>query len=141
VQPLAQPYPNPAPVESDPDPATAHILDLSYADRCYKTLLSGGHYSTATKSVDVVDQKMREQLAEQAWKALISDDAGGEQNVRHVAVGNAPFVLVELIEALQSHPSLAGEVKRVMQANGLQGEVESSIRKGANLLAEKIASL
>jgi hypothetical protein len=46
-----------------------------------------------------------------------------------------------LIEALQSHPSLAGEVKRVMQANGLQGEVESSIRKGANLLAEKIASL
>lgn len=84
---------------------------------------------------------MRDTLAEQMWKTISSEDAGGEDNIRHVALGNAPFVLVELVEALQTNEALKSEVKRILKAGTLQADVEASVRKGASLLAAKIASL
>ncbi len=137
VEPLRQPYPFPAIVESNPDPATAHVLDLAWTARCYKTLLAGGHYDQKTSSVVVADADLGLKMAHSIWKALGAD----KENVRHVALGNAPFVLVELFEAARQDPPLFNEIKQTLQGKGLQEEVAGSVRKGASVLAEKIASL
>ncbi|RSH91237.1 pumilio domain member 6 [Saitozyma podzolica] len=123
VAPLRVEYPDVAPEDSDLDPSTSHPFDLSHAVRTYKALLSGGHFNTSTKSIEVIDPSLPLQFAEAVWHAVVSEDAGGADNAVRLAKGNAPFVLVEMIAALKGNGS------------GLVGE------KGAALLAEKLGEL
>lgn len=113
------------------------MLDLAWTGRCYKTLLAGGHYDQKTSSVAVADADLGMQMARAVWKALNTD----ADNVRHVALGNAPFVLVELIEASRQDAALHAEIKQALQSQDIQEEIGKSVRKGASVLAEKIASL
>ncbi|WVQ77987.1 hypothetical protein IAT38_000068 [Cryptococcus sp. DSM 104549] len=138
--PLRAAYADPAPLEANPDPATSHPLDLSHAIRTYKTLLSGGHYDTKTQTLTVPDEKLSAAFSGAVWQAVTSEEAGGEENVVRIAKGNAPFVVVELIEALKKRGD-GKEVKRVLGKKGVKEAVEKSVRKGAGLLAEKIGEL
>ncbi|OCF39876.1 pumilio domain-containing protein [Kwoniella heveanensis CBS 569] len=137
---LRAPYPDPAPVDPNPDQTTSHPFDLSHAIRTYKTLLSGGHFNVSTKTLTVPDDKLSPLFAKAVWDAIVSEAAGGEDNVVRVAKGNAPFVVVELIEALKKAGQADG-IKKVLGKKGVKEDVEKSVRKGAGLLAEKIAEL
>ncbi|WVR05080.1 hypothetical protein IAU60_002092 [Kwoniella sp. DSM 27419] len=133
-------YPDPAPVDPNPDPATSHPLDLSHAIRTYKTLLSGGHYNVASKTLSVPDEELSPKFAKAVWGAISSEEAGGPANVVRIAKGNAPFVMVELIEAMKKSGN-AAVVKNVLGDKGVKESIEKSVRKGAAMLAEKIAEL
>ncbi|WRT67016.1 uncharacterized protein IL334_003982 [Kwoniella shivajii] len=133
-------YPDPAPVEPNPDTTTSHPLDLSHAIRTYKTLLSGGHFNTSTQTTTITDSTLSPNFAKAVWEAITSEEAGGEENAIRLCKGNAPFVMVELIEALKK--SGQGEkVKSVLGKKGVKESIEKSVRKGSAMLAEKIAEL
>ncbi|WWC61243.1 uncharacterized protein I303_103824 [Kwoniella dejecticola CBS 10117] len=138
---LEIPYPDPAPVEANPDTMTSHPLDLSHSIRTYKTLLSGGHFNTSTKTIDIPDKDLPSNFAKAIWRSISSSEVGGAENVLRICKGNAPFVMVELIEALKGSDGEFKEMKAVLGKKGVKEEVEKSVRKGAGLLAEKIAEL
>ncbi|OCF71984.1 pumilio domain-containing protein [Kwoniella mangroviensis CBS 8886] len=139
-QALSIPYPDPAPVDPNPDQSTAHPLDLSHSIRTYKTLLSGGHFNNTTKTVEITDEELSPKFASAIWEAITDESVGGDDNVSRICKGNAPFVMVELIEALRKSGEVS-KVKKVLGKKGVREEVEKSVRKGAGLLAEKIAEL
>jgi pumilio family protein 6 len=141
VQPIGKSYPNPASADPEQDVATAPILDISYADRAYKTLLAGGRFNAATSSVESANDELRTQFGRKFWQALTSEEAGGEQNAINLALGNATFVVVELVENLKSDAELGPIVKRVLTAPAVMNEIEKSWRKGSSLLHQKLASL
>ena len=128
------------PPDADHGSAVSHVLDLAHATRTYKVLLSGGHYNTSTQELDIPDPTLSATFAIAFWKAITSEDAGGEDNAVRVAKGNAPFVVVELVEALVV-AGRGAEVKRVLGQDGIIAASKSSGRKGAALLAEKLAAL
>lgn len=141
VKPLgAAPYPNPASVDPEQDPATAPILDLSYADRAYKTILMGGRFNPTTKSAEAPNTQLKSQFGEAFWEALTSEEVGGERNAVNLALGNAPFVVVELVDNLLGS-KYEKDVKRVLGNKQVVADVEKSWRKGAKVLHEKLSSL
>jgi pumilio family protein 6 len=110
----------------------SHVLELAHATRTYKTLLGGGHFSMATKAIEVVDAQLGKDLANAFWAAISADEAGGHANAIRVAAA-APFVAVELLAALPD-PAPA----RAILAKG-KDEIVVSEMKGANVLLEKLA--
>jgi pumilio family protein 6 len=90
----------------------------------------------------VIDPSLPQKFAEAVWQAIASEDAGGAENAKRVAKGSAPFVLVEMIAALKGSGSkMIGDVKKVLGEKGVGEEVERGGKKGAALLAEKLAEL
>ena len=141
IAPLRAAYPAEAPDPTEElNPEEAHVLDMSHSTRTYKTILSGGHFNTSTKSVDVVDTSLSKAFATAVWEAITSEEAGGEDNVVNLAKGNAAFVLVELTQALVA-AGKAAEVKRILGGKKTREEIAKSGRKGASLLAEKLGEL
>lgn len=57
-----------------------------------------------------------------------------------IAKGNAPFVVVEMAQALVSTRKVA-EIKRILGRQHVITAIRASGRKGARLLAEKLAAL
>lgn len=104
-------------------------------------MLAGGHYSTATKQVEVVDAERALEFAQGMWMGLTSPEAGGEVNIVNVAKGNGTFVLAEMIEALKRDPEVLDEVKRVLGTPEAKAAIAANVRKGANVLLEKIEAL
>lgn len=137
---LTPPYPDPAPLDPNPDPAVSHPLDLSHAIRTYKLLLSGGHFDHKTQTLSIPDTSLSPAFSRAVWDALTSIEAGGAENVERVCKGNAPFVMVELIEGMKKRGD-GDEVKKVLGKKGIKETVEKSVRKGSALLAEKIGEL
>ena len=137
---MKTPYADPAPDGSDLDPTTSHLLDLSHSTRTYKALLSGGHYNPSTSSVNVIDSALPTLSANALWDALISPEAGGEENAVRVAKGNAAFVMVEMIEGLVK-VGRGAEVKKVLGSSSVRERIVAGGRKGAAMLAEKLAVL
>lgn len=111
----------------------SHPLELAHCTRTYKTLLSGGHFSMATKSVDVVDAELGSAFATALWEAISSDEAGGKTNAVKIATA-APFVAVELLAALEA--PLATEAKAVL-GSGID-EIRDGGMKGVNVLVERL---
>ncbi|KAL7422168.1 Pumilio y domain member 6 [Cryptotrichosporon argae] len=143
VAPLARPYKAPvASVAEDAEDAAEaaepapHVLDLAHATRTYKTLLSGGHFSTASSSIAVVDAALPPRFAAAVWAALTSPEAGGADNAVDIAAA-APFVVVELVAALEDKAA----AKKVLGAQAATARIGASEAKGANVLLEKIAAL
>lgn len=119
-----------------------HPLELAHATRTYKTLLSGGHFNASTKSIDVADAAMSAALAAAVWGAISSDDAGGASNAVKIAAA-APFVVVELLEALkrgEDKEALKAAKKVLGSADGKE-TIGASEMKGAAVLLERIAAL
>lgn len=141
VAPMLTSYPYPAIADDAPDPATCHILDLGHVSRVYKTLLSGGHYDTKTNTVEIVDPAFKLAFAQAFWKTITSEDAGGKSNAAHIAEGNAPFCLVELISTLKEDSSLFNEVKEVLCAPEPLALLEKGWRKGAQTLYTTLKEL
>jgi pumilio family protein 6 len=110
-----------------------HVLELAYAPRVYKTLLSGGHYNMKTKAINVLDPALGPAFAQAFWAAISSDDAGGAANAIRVAAA-APFVAVELLAALGAE----GKDARAVLAEG-KDEIAASEAKGAKVLLESLA--
>ncbi|KAE8538083.1 hypothetical protein D1P53_006150 [Cryptococcus gattii VGV] len=137
---LTPPYPDPAPLDPNPDPTVSHPLDLSHAIRTYKLLLSGGHFDHKTQTLSIPDSSLSPAFSRAVWDALTSIEAGGAENVERVCKGNAPFVMVELIEGMKKRGD-GDEVKKVLGKKGIKETVEKSVRKGSALLAEKIGEL
>ncbi|WWC85370.1 uncharacterized protein L201_000233 [Kwoniella dendrophila CBS 6074] len=137
-------YPDPAPVEPNPDNSTNHPLDLSHSIRTYKTLLSGGHYNNQTKSLSIPDSELSSKFSKSIYQSISSESVGGEDNVIRICKGNAPFVMVELIESLKNSTENQREykeLKSILTKKGVKEQIEKSVRKGANMLAEKIGEL
>ncbi|KAJ9125350.1 hypothetical protein QFC22_000310 [Naganishia vaughanmartiniae] len=141
AQPLSTPYPNPAPAESDPDPATSHILDLGYAVRAYKTLLAGGRFSTTTNAVEEQDADLQSRFAQLFFDNITSPETGGAQNLVNIALGNATFALVELLSALQKDKTRIGTIKQTLCVPDVLLSIESGWRKGAKPLYEALSKL
>lgn len=124
-----------APVTGD----GTHPLELAHATRTYKTLFAGGHFSMVTKSIDVVDEQLGKDVAAATWDAIASDDAGGPSNVAKVAAA-APFVMLELVEALKKTDKW-DEARNVLKAEAVSEAVEGSEMKGASALKERLAAI
>ncbi|OXC69851.1 hypothetical protein AYX13_01618 [Cryptococcus neoformans] len=137
---LTPPYPDPAPLDPNPDPTVSHPLDLSHAIRTYKLLLSGGHFDHKTQTLSIPDSSLSPAFSRAVWDALTSAEAGGAENVERVCKGNAPFVMVELIEGMKKRGD-GEEVKKILGKKGVKETVEKSVRKGTALLTEKIGEL
>jgi hypothetical protein len=95
-----------------------------------------------------LDESLRSDLAVATWRALSSDEAGGDENVLRVAKGDATFVLVELVQAIaiasassNASEEVKEEVKRVLGSQAAMKEIEGSGKNGAGLLVEKIKAL
>lgn len=116
-----------------------HPLELAHATRTYKTLFTGGHFNMATKAVEVVDAELGAAFAQAAWDALASDDAGGAANVAKAAA-TAPFVVLELVEAL-SKTDKWDEAKAVLGGEAVRDAVEASEMKGASALKDRLAGI
>jgi hypothetical protein len=86
LKPIGQTYPNPASADPVEDFSTAPILDISYADRAYKTFLAGGRFKAATQGAESQDVEFKSQFGRQFWDALTSEEAGGEQNAVNLAL-------------------------------------------------------
>lgn len=134
VQPLAKPYISETEEEED---ETAHILDLPHAVRTYRTLLSGGHFSRSTNSIDLIAPEMRLAFAKAAWTAINAEE---EENAVKIALGEGTFVIAELVQALVEAGE-AGQVKKVLGRKEVLGQLEASDRNGAGLLLEKLKAL
>ncbi|KAJ9109007.1 hypothetical protein QFC21_000333 [Naganishia friedmannii] len=141
AQPLTTPYPNPAPAESDPNPATSHILDLGYAVRAYKTLLAGGRFSTTSNAVEEQDADLQRAFAQMFFDNVTSAEAGGVQNLVNIALGNATFALVELLSALKDDKTRTGIMKQALCKPDVLLNLESGWRKGAKPLYEALSKL
>lgn len=126
--------------EADEATGTAHVLDLAHATRTYKTMLTGGHFDMKTKTVEVIDAQLGEDFAKAVWAAITSQEAGGKDNAVRIAQGGAAFVMVELVEALRKAGQSAA-VKKVLGSAEVRKGIEASGKKGATLLADKLASL
>ena len=146
VEPLRNPFTS-APstsdedmeVDADTDAAAttdAHLLSLSHSVRTYKLLLSGGHFNSSTKSIDVIDPALPAAFASAVWEAITSEYAGGNDNAVKVAAG-APFVVVEMLAALPEKE--AKEAKKVLGAKAAKETIEASEAKGVSLLLERLA--
>lgn len=129
-----------AEAEVEDSSSTAHVLDLAHATRTYKTLLNGGHFDQKTKTVEVTDAELGQEFAKAVWAAITSGDAGGNENAVKLAQGGAAFVMAELVEALKK-AGQAAAVKKVLGGAEVRKGVEGSGKKGAGLLAEKLAGL
>lgn len=141
LQPLKTPY-DPSVLDAELNPETSHVLDLGPTGRAYKALLAGGRFSTKEGQVaGKLDEATRLQFAKDFWAAITSEEAGGPENAVRVATGNAPFTVVELVDALKEDPASLKEVKSVLCTPSALEQVEKSWRKGANVLAEKLKSL
>ena len=116
------------------------MLNVPHATRTYKLLLSGGHYDRSTQSLAILDPTLSPKFAAAFWEAITSEDAGGEENAVRIAKGKAPFVVGVMVEALVAL-GRGAEVKRVLGQDDILEAVRSSGRKGAGLLAEKLAEL
>ena len=136
LAPLRVPYAST--VETEDDASDAHVLDLPHASRTFKTLISGGHFDTVSKSINIIDADLSKQMAEGVWDAIRSDEAGGEENAMNVAKGNAALVLVEMISVLKSE-GRGSEVKKALK--GSVKEIRGGGKKGAELLATTIEAL
>ena len=128
----------PADADADVNAESSHILDLSYASRTYKTLISGGHYDAQTESVAVIDGSLAEMMSVAVWDTLRSEEVGGDENVRRVARGNAALVLVETIAGLK-RSGRSKEVKAVL--GGMGDELRGSGKRGAGPLADALEVL
>lgn len=138
---METPYPNPAPSESDPEPATCHILDLGYAVRTYKTLLAGGRFSTTTNAVEDYDEQLQSRFANLFFQMVTSPKAGGAQNLSNIALGNATFALVELLSALKDDKVKLAVIKQTLCGKEILPDIEKSWRKGAKALFEALVAL
>ncbi|ORX39750.1 armadillo-type protein [Kockovaella imperatae] len=138
IEPLKTPYPHPAPTDEETNAESSHTLDLPHASRTYKTLVSGGHYNSKTQSVDAVDAELSRQMADGVWEAIASEIAGGEDNVKNVAKGNAALLLVEVISVLHKNGK-GGQVRSTLK--GSVKDIRKGGRKGSELLASSLESL
>lgn len=138
MQPLQTPYPDSPPTDEALDPATSHLLDLPHSSRTYRNLLSGGHYDSRAKQVDVVDPALPAQVGEALWRAIV---APGQDNVVRIATGNGAFVLVELVGALKGDAELLGEVKQVLGTKQVMNLIRKADRRGGSLLVESLGTL
>jgi pumilio family protein 6 len=139
VAPVARPYKQSFSMDPDPTNPAVHVIDLSWAARLYKLVFQAGHYSMATKTIDVVPgfEAYSLAFAEAFWKAV--EDAG---TVVDVACGGGAFVMVELIERLRAGESpLLAEVKKTFAAPAARKRAEESKAKGSKLFLEKLNSL
>jgi pumilio family protein 6 len=131
VKPLSEPYGT----EADEEDST-HILNLPHAVRTYRTLLSGGHFSRKTESIDLIAPELRTELAKAAWASIISENP---ENALDIALGEGTFVVAELVQAL-ADGGMGGEVKKVLGKKEIS-QIEASTRNGAGLLVEKLRAL
>ena len=130
VKPLGEAYGT----EEDEEDST-HILNLPHAVRTYRTLLSGGHFSRASSSIDLIAPELRKNLAKAAWESITSS----EGNALDIALGEGTFVMAELVQALIDSGA-GGEVKKVFGKKEIE-QLEASQRNGAGLLVEKLKGL
>jgi pumilio family protein 6 len=148
VEPLRAPYTETTPpveleetdIAEEVAPSDTHILDLPHATRTYKLLLSGGHYNNTTKTLHITDSTLPPTFASACWDAITSDEAGGVENARQLAKGDAMFVMVEMIEGLVKS-GRGEEVKAVLGGEDVLSGIDGSGKKGASLLVEKIRAL
>jgi pumilio family protein 6 len=134
IETLAKPLGEAYGTEEDEEDST-HILNLPHAVRTYRTLLSGGHFSRATQSIDLIAPELRKDLAKAAWESIISS----EGNALDIALGEGTFVMAELVQALVDSGESA-EIKKVFGKKEIS-QIEASTRNGAGLLAEKLKAL
>lgn len=140
VEPLRSPFPDLTPGEEAESSETQHLLGLSHCVRTYKTLLSGGHFDTASNSVKVLDSALPGLMSAALLDAVVSEDAGGEANLVRIATA-APFVVVELLAALPQSKAGQGQVKAILGSKAAKEAIGFSEAKGAALLLERIAAL
>ena len=134
---LREPYPDDPPVNPD-QTSSQHILDIFHASRTYKTLFSGGQYSQSSENTTVINSDLSAKASLSGWNAIISDEAGGVENARRIAKGNAAFAMTEMISALDKQGK-GEEAKAAL--GGLSGDLRKSERKGADLLAARLDAL
>ncbi|KAF8590688.1 ARM repeat-containing protein [Ramaria rubella] len=129
LAPLSSVYPSPA--GSDP-----HPIDIPHTSRLYKTLLQGGHYSMATRSLS------RAPSFDAGAFATAFVSTAGQENVVGMALGGGAFIVAELCERLREEGDQT--VKKDVVGwfvTEVREEVKKSTVKGREILLEKLEAL
>lgn len=117
----------------------AHPIDLPHTSRMYKTLLQGGHFSHASRTVERVPGWDATAFATEFVRAV-----GEEVTVAMCAEGegNGAFVVAELCEALIRDPGKEERttVKRWF-GDVAKKAVEEGKAKGKKVLLDKVEIL
>jgi pumilio family protein 6 len=132
--PISTPY-TPLPPDSDPSDPTigAHILNLSYASRTYKTLIQGGPFNLQTKQIECVDGAPKD-----VANAFVH--AAGQENIVAMAFGDEAFLVAELIGKMKEE----GDEKALKEIGAWFGkDVKKKLgkegKKGSTVLLERLA--
>ncbi|KAH7908713.1 armadillo-type protein [Hygrophoropsis aurantiaca] len=126
--PLSSPYPS-------NDPSKPHPIDLPHTARMYKSLLQGGHFSHATKSISQSPAFSPSEFA----SAFLST-VGREATIA-MAEGTGAFVVAELLERIYAAGS-EQEKRSIKEWFGKEcvKRIKSGEIKGKDVLLEKIAA-
>ncbi|KAI0718430.1 ARM repeat-containing protein [Cerioporus squamosus] len=126
---LCVPYPS-------SDPAAPHPISLAHTSRLYKTLLQGGHFSHATKTVERAPRFSARDFAQRFVQIV------GRENTVAMAQGDGAFVVAVLCEQLAEHEDVEERktVKGWFDSNARKA-VEAAAPKGVNVLLEGLKKL
>ncbi|KAG5644467.1 hypothetical protein DXG03_008368 [Asterophora parasitica] len=123
------------------DASLSHPIDLPHTSRLYKTLLQGGHFSHAAKSVEHAEGWDAGAFAAEFVNIIGKDVTIG---MCTLGEGNGAFVVAELLETL-----IRGGDKSTIEREKVKGwfgveankAVEDGTAKGKKVLLEKLALL
>ncbi|RPD65176.1 ARM repeat-containing protein [Lentinus tigrinus ALCF2SS1-7] len=126
---LCAPYPS-------SDPVTPHPISLPHTSRIYKTLLQGGHFSHATKSIEQAPRFSAREFATRFVQVV------GRDSTVAMAQGDGAFVVAALCEQLAEH----GDVEERKTVKGwfdakTRKAVEAAGPKGVSVLLESLKKL
>ncbi|RDX46428.1 ARM repeat-containing protein [Lentinus brumalis] len=126
---LCAPYPS-------SDPAAPHPISLAHTSRLYKTLLQGGHFSHATKTVERAPRFSALDFAQRFVQIV------GRDNTVAMAQGDGAFVVAVLCEQLAEHEVV--EERKTVKGwfdSKTRKAVEAAAPKGVNVLLEGLKKL
>lgn len=125
---LAAPYP-------PEDPATPHPISLAHTSRMFKTLLQGGHFSQASKTVQ------RSPLFSASAFASKFVELVGRDSAVAMARGDGAFVIAALCERVaEEGPDEKATVKSWF-GSGVKAEIKKSGARGSAVLLDKVVLL
>ena len=111
--------------------------ESAHVSRLYKTLLQGGHYNQATKTVDVCPYFDPLAFAQ----AFVM--AANKEDVIQMTVTGGAFVTIELVQALRKGGDGLAELDTLQSwlDEAARSRIQKSDTKGRDLLLQNIALL
>jgi len=137
LEPVGASYPSSTGDEPENE-TSLHAIQLPHTSRTYKTLLQGGHFSHATKTVERAPHFSPGKFAEEFVNVVGQD----KENALRIAKGDGAFVFAELLERIREEGDT--EAKKTVNGwfkGGKWNEKGDGEGRGHVVLKEKVDAL